>query len=135
MPEYLNSHPIPDARRPTHNAQRQLRLGLAFISPWLVGFLAFTLYPIFASLYYSFCEYRVLTPPHWVGIRNYVELFSDKDYFLPSLYNTVFLFIELPISLVLSVGIALLLNQKVKGMSIFRTLIYLPSFVPTVASA
>src|ERR1051326_3602224 len=115
--------------------RKNLILGLWFISPWLLGFTVLTLYPILSSLYFSFCEYRVLTPPHWVGIRNYVELFSDKDYFLPSLANTVFLFIELPISLVLSVGIALLLNQKVKGMSIFRTLIYLPSVVPTVASA
>src|ERR1051325_4672854 len=115
--------------------RRDTALGLAFISPWLLGFLILTLYPILSSLYFSFCEYRVLTPPHWVGVRNYVELFSDKDYFLPSLYNTVFLFIELPISLALSVGIALLLNQKVKGMSVFRTLMYLPSVVPTVASA
>ncbi|MGC8666666.1 MAG: carbohydrate ABC transporter permease [Chthonomonadales bacterium] len=116
-------------------ATRDLLMGLAFISPWLVGFLALTLYPIGASLYYSFCEYRVLSPPHWVGLRNYMELFSDTDYFLPSLYNTVFMFIELPIATVISVGVALLLNQKLKGMALFRTLYYLPSVVPTVASA
>ncbi len=110
-------------------------MGLAFISPWLVGFLALTLYPILSSLYYSFCEYTVLRPPHWVGVRNYVELFSDRDYFIPSLYNTAFMFIELPIATVLSVAIALLLNQKIRGMAIFRTLYYLPSVVPTVASA
>jgi multiple sugar transport system permease protein len=112
-----------------------MRMGLAFISPWLAGFLIFTLYPILASLYYSFCDYRVLSPPRWVGLRNYVELFTDHDYFLPSLYNTAFMFIELPIALALSVGIALLLNQKLRGMAIFRTLCYLPSVVPTVASA
>ena len=61
---------------------RTLWLGLAFVSPWLLGFLIFTLYPILASFYYSFCEYRVLRPPQWVGIRNYVELFTDKEYFL-----------------------------------------------------
>lgn len=116
-------------------ARRELLMGLAFISPWLIGFLALTLYPIGASLYYSFCEYRVLSPPHWVGLRNYVELFSDRDYFLPSLYNTVFMFIELPIATVISVAVALLLNQKLKGMALFRTLYYLPSVVPTVASA
>src|SRR3989440_4245400 len=123
-------HPTPNTR-----ARRDVLRGLAFISPWLLGFLVFTLYPIIASLYYSFCEYRVLTPPHWVGIRNYVELFSDHDYFLPSLANTAFMFIELPIAVVLSVGIALLLNQKLKGMAFFRTLYYLPSVVPTVATA
>src|SRR2546423_6808770 len=117
------------------SARRDRRLGLLFISPWLFGFLILTLYPVCASLYYSFCEYRVLSPPHWVGIRNYVELFTDHDYFLPSLANTAFMFIELPIAVVLSVGIALLLNQKVRGMALFRTLYYLPSVVPTVASA
>src|ERR1051325_10530606 len=93
-----------------NKARRNVLLGLAFISPWLIGFLIFTLYPILASLYYSFCEYRVLSPPHWVGIRNYVELFSDRDYFLPSLANTAFMFLELPISIALSLAIALLLN-------------------------
>jgi len=110
-------------------------VGLAFISPWLVGFLALTLYPILASLYYSFCEYRVLSPPRWVGLRNYVELFSDHDYFLPSLANTAFMFLELPIALAISVAIALLLNQKLRGMALFRTLYYLPSVVPTVAAS
>jgi len=110
-------------------------MGLAFISPWLIGFLGLTLYPILASLYYSFCEYRVLTPPRWVGLRNYIELFTDHDYFLPSLANTAYMFIELPIALVLSVSIALLLNQRLRGMALFRTLYYLPSVVPTVAAS
>lgn len=116
-------------------SRRATWLGIAFISPWLIGFLIFTLYPILASLYISFCEYRVLSPPHWVGLRNYAELFTDRDYFLPSLRNTIFMFLELPIALALSLGIALLLNQKLRGMAIFRTLIYLPSVVPTVAAS
>lgn len=119
----------------SRRARRELWLGLAFISPWLVGFFALTLYPILASLYYSFCEYRVLTPPRWVGLRNYVELFTDRDYFLPSLANTAFMFIELPIALVLSVGIALLLNQRLRGIALFRTIYYMPSVVPTVAAS
>ena len=110
-------------------------LGLAFVSPWLIGFLIFTLYPILASLYYSFCDYRVLTPPRWVGVRNYVDLFTDHDYFLPSLWNTLFMFLELPIGLVIGLAIALLLNLKLRGMAWFRTLYYIPSVVPTVASA
>ncbi len=122
-------------RRPSPRARREFWLGIAFISPWLVGFLALTLYPVLASLYYSFCEYRVLTPPRWVGLRNYIELFSDHDYFLPSLANTAFMFLELPIALALSVAIALLLNQKLRGMAFFRTLYYLPSVVPTVAAS
>ena len=118
----------------THEAKR-IRTGLLFISPWLFGFLTLTLYPVIASAYYSFTEYRVMSPPKWVGLRNYAELFSDHDYFLPSLANTVFMFIELPIALALALGIALLLNQNLRGMALFRTLFYLPSVVPTVASA
>jgi multiple sugar transport system permease protein len=116
-------------------ARRDFWLGVAFVSPWIVGFLIFTLYPILASFYYSFCEYRVLSPPHWVGLRNYVELFTDRDYFLQSLINTAFMFLELPLALVLSLLIALLLNQKLRGMAFFRTLYYIPSVVPTVASS
>lgn len=116
-------------------SRRDLLTGLAFISPWLVGFLLFTLYPILASLYFSFCDYRILSPPRWVGFRNYIELFTDHDYFLPSLYNTAFMFLELPIAMALSIGIALLLSQKLRGMAWFRTLYYLPAVVPTVASS
>lgn len=121
--------------RQTLAERRSLRLGLAFISPWLLGLLVFTLYPILASAYFSFCEYRVLSPPHWVGIRNYVELFSDREYFLQSLWNTCFMFLELPLGLVFGLAIALLLNQKLRGMAWFRTIYYLPSVVPTVASS
>jgi multiple sugar transport system permease protein len=136
------SQPLPQipaisaaTKRPSRAPRRAVWLGLAFISPWLFGFLTFTLYPILASLYFSFCEYRVLSAPRWVGLRNYTELFTDHDYFLPSLKNTVFMFIELPLALALSLGIALLLNQKLRGMAFFRTLIYLPSVVPTVAAS
>ncbi len=115
--------------------RRGLLLGLAFVSPWLIGFLIFTLYPICASLYYSFCDFRVLSPPRWVGIRNYTDLFSDHDYFLPSLWNTFYMFLELPLGLVIGLAIALLLNLKLRGMAWFRTLYYIPSVVPTVASA
>lgn len=119
----------------TRHSRRQIALGVGFASPWLVGFLVFTLYPILASLYYSFCEFRVLSPPRWIGVRNYVELLGDKEYFLRSLTNTAFMFIELPIALVVSLLIAILLNQKLRGMALFRTLYYIPSVVPTVASS
>lgn len=115
--------------------RRKTLQGLLFVSPWLVGFLVFTLYPIGASLYYSFCDFRVLSPPRWIGLGNYQALFTDRDYFLPSLLNTLFLLGELPLALVLGVGMALLLNQKLPGIGLFRTLYYLPSVMPTVAVA
>lgn len=114
--------------------QRNLQ-GWLFVSPWLIGFFLFTLYPILASLYYSFCDYRVLTPPRWVGVANYVALLTDRDYFLPSLWNTLFMLIELPLALVIGLTMALLLNHKIPGIGIFRTIYYLPSIMPVVAVA
>ncbi|MFM7322371.1 MAG: carbohydrate ABC transporter permease [Armatimonadota bacterium] len=115
--------------------RREQRLGWLFVAPWIVGFLTFTLYPLLASLYLSFTDYRVLTPPIWVGLRNYRELLADKEMFWPSLGNTAFLFLELPLALLLGLAIALLLNLKLRGTAIYRTLCYLPSVVPTVAVA
>lgn len=115
--------------------RRRLWQGLLFVSPWLIGFVIFTLYPILASLYWSFCDYRVLTPPRWIGLANYTALLGDHDYFLPALGNTLFMLLGLPPALILGVAMALLLNQKLPGMGFFRTVYYLPSIMPTVAVA
>ena len=110
-------------------------LGIAFVSPWLLGFLIFTLGPVLVTFGLSLTEYRVLTPPRFVGIDNYVQLLTDKEYFWPALGNTLFLFLELPVALILGLALALLLDQKVKGMTFYRTVLFLPSIVPYVASA
>ena len=112
-----------------------LRMGLLFVAPWLVGFLIFTLYPVLATFYLSFTDYKVLSPPRWVGLENYRTLLADTETFWPSLFNTAFLFLELPLALTLSLALALLLDQKLRGMAIYRTIFYLPSVVPVVASA
>lgn len=106
-----------------------------FISPWIVGFLGFTLYPVLASIFYSFCDYDVLTSPVWVGALNYRDMFTDAI-FWKSLYNTVFFAaIALPLGLVASLSVAILLNQSVRGRSVFRAVYFLPSLVPLVAGA
>lgn len=110
-------------------------LGIAFVSPWLLGFLVLTLGPVLVTFYLSLTEYRVLTPPRFIGFENYTALLTDKEYFWPALGNTLFLFLELPIALILGLALALLLDQKVKGMTFYRTVLYLPSIVPYVASA
>jgi len=116
--------------------RQKLRLGLAFISPWIVGFLFFTLYPIFSSLYYSFTDYGLFGSPTWVGIQNYVDLFTKDDKFFLSLYNTVFFFLlAMPASVVMAIFLAILLNSKLRGMTFFRSLFFLPTIVPAVASA
>jgi multiple sugar transport system permease protein len=119
----------------TRGERRNLRLGLAFISPWIIGFLAFTLYPVIASIYYSFCDYDVLTKPIWVGTLNYRDMMSDSA-FWKSLYNTFyFAAFALPLGLVISLGVAVLLNQSLRGRSIFRAIFFLPSLIPIVASS
>ena len=117
----------------TPGERRQLRLGLAFISPWILGFLLFTLYPVGAALYYSCCDYDVLSPPVWVGALNYADMAGD-ELFWKSLGNTLrYAALVLPLGLVVSLGVAVLLNQPVRGRSLLRTVFFLPSLVPVVA--
>ena len=115
--------------------RRDLVKGLLFILPAVIGFLAFTVYPIFQSLYYSFTDYNVLQSPTWVGLENYKDLFHDR-LFIISLRNTAYMVvIGLPIHLVFDFLMALLLNTKIRGLSIYRTIFYLPSITPIVATA
>lgn len=108
---------------------------MAFLSPWLIGFLAFTLIPVILSFYYSLCEYSLLQPPMFIGAENYRELARD-GVFWQSLGNTLyFAAMIIPASLFLSLGLAMLLNVKIPGQSFFRTIIFMPSLVPIVASA
>jgi multiple sugar transport system permease protein len=119
----------------TQGEKRNLWIGLAFISPWLVGFLAFTLFPVCASIYFSFCDYDVLTQPVWVGTLNYRDMFTDSV-FWKSLYNTFyFAAFSLPLGMVIALLVAVLLNQSVRGRSVFRAIFFLPSLIPIVASS
>ncbi len=115
---------------------RALIKGLLFTSPFVVGFLLLTLYPLAASLYYSFTEYAILTPPTWVGLANYGKLFTGDDLFWLSLGNTVqFTLMSVPAGLLMSFVLALALNARVRGVGAYRTIYFLPTLVPTVALA
>lgn len=109
--------------------------GVGFALPAILGLLWFTAYPVLASLYYSFCSYRVLTPPQWVGTANYEHLFRDP-LFYTSLQNTLYYAVfAIPGGIVLALGLALLLNTGVRGLAFYRTCFYVPSVVPIVAGA
>lgn len=115
---------------------KRVSLGLLFVSPWLVGFFAFILYPMLASLYYSFTQYDVIDPPRFTGIANYVTLFSGDDLFRISLFVTLyFVVVGVPVSFVTAFLVATLLNQRMVGRSVFRTIFFLPAVVPLVAVA
>jgi multiple sugar transport system permease protein len=110
-------------------------MALLFISPFAVGFLLFNLYPILMSLYYSFTNFNILQKPVWVGLDNYTKMFSDP-LVLKSVLNTGYLiFLGIPLITLFSLIIAVLLNAKIPGTSLFRTVIYMPSVVPPVAAA
>ena len=114
---------------------RNLVKGLAFLSPWMIGFAAFTAIPIGLSAYFSLCNYPLLQPPVFVGAQNYTDLVHDSV-FWQSLWNTLYYaLLALPLGMAIAIGAALLLNSKIRGLSIYRTLIFLPSLTPAVAGA
>ena len=115
---------------------RQNMVGYLFISPWLVGFLTFALWPFLRSIYLSFTRYNIVTAPKWVGLANYKMLLTQDELFLKSAWVTVkYAIISVPFAIVAGVILALLLNANVKGIALFRTVFFLPSIVPTVASS
>jgi multiple sugar transport system permease protein len=116
-------------------SNKNLMMGLLFIMPWILGFSLFQLYPICKSVYYSFCEYDVLNPPVFIGLANYKELFHD-EIFLKAIVNTaVYTGMSIPLSMFISLFFAILLNQKIFGRGIFRTIFFVPSLVPLIAMA
>lgn len=106
------------------------------ISPWLLRFLVLTVGPMLASLYFSFTDYPILSAPQWTGVDNFRTMVASDDLFWLSLGNTFYYVgISVPLNIVASFGFALLLNRKLRGEDVYRTLVYLPAMVPIVASA
>lgn len=111
--------------------------GYTFAMPWLIGFFVLTAGPFLASIIFSFCSYDVLHPPRWVGLLNFQQLFTvDWPVLSITLYNAGYLALfGIPLGIVTGLGIAMLLNASVRGMHYYRTIYYLPSIVPIVASS
>jgi multiple sugar transport system permease protein len=114
--------------------RRNLISGLLFISPWIVGFLCFTAYPLFSSFYYSLTEYNIISDPVFVGLDNYKQMFLHDPFFYKVLSNTLYMiFVGLSVITVVTVFIAILLNnRRIKGLSFFRVVFFLPTLVPLV---
>ncbi len=111
------------------------RNGILFSLPWLIGFLLFILYPILQSLYYSFTDFNLFQAPNFIGLENFRELFSD-DLFYKSLYNTLYMtFLGSPIYIIIGMVMAVLLNNRIRGLAFFRTVFYIPYILPIVATA
>src|SRR5262245_6587776 len=109
--------------------------GLLFVSPWLLGFLGFTLYPLISSFYYSFTRYDVLRPAKFIGLKNYQDIFLNDDMTRIVLGNTIyFVLVGVPAGFVTAFLLANLLNNDIWGRPIYRTIFFLPAITPAVAS-
>lgn len=113
----------------------QKRLAMIFIAPWVIGFLVFSLYPIISIIYFSFTKYNLFEAPKFVGLDNFYTMFKNKEFY-QSLANTLYYVVfGVGLQLFLSLITALLLNMKVKGRSLFRSIYFLPSIMPPVAAS
>lgn len=130
-----NRSPKVKPRRWTAQRRRDLFWGLTFASPAIIGLAWFTMYPMAASFYYSFTRYSIFGGARWIGLANYQSLLNDPNVWR-SLKNSLYILtLSIPAGIVVALGLALLLNLDAKGMSIYRTVFYLPSIMPAVAAA
>jgi multiple sugar transport system permease protein len=130
------SSPPPVKRRRfslTRVERKNLLLGLLFISPWIIGFVVFLAYPIYYTLQLSFTQYGGFGDPVWIGLDNYSRMFDD-NVFRKSLYNTLYYTaFAVPIGVVVAMALALAMNQPVREIPIYRTILFLPSVLPLFA--
>ena len=123
-------------QRYSKSRRRENVYGYLFMLPWLIGFFGLFLGPGLASLGFSFTKYDVLSPPQFIGLSNYVKMFTQDDLFWPSLWRTFYYAaVGVPLGVFSSMCLAILLNTKLRGITVFRTLFFMPSLVPLVASA
>ncbi|MGH1805559.1 carbohydrate ABC transporter permease [Enterococcus gallinarum] len=100
------------------------------LMPWIIGFLVFKVYPIIISFYYSLLEYPILGDPEFVGLQNYLEIFTKDDTFTASFFATIkYVLIGTPAVIIVSFAVAAILNFKLKGVNFFRTAYYIPSIL------
>lgn len=114
---------------------RDVFRGLAWVSPWIIGFAAFLALPLGLSFYYSLTDYSILESPLWVGLDNYRALADDPTFWKVMRNTVLYAALSIPLGTIAALGLALLLNHDVRGISIFRTAVFLPTFVPLVAAA
>ncbi|MDY7221650.1 carbohydrate ABC transporter permease [Halalkalibacterium halodurans] len=105
-------------------------VGYAMISPWLLGFFGLVIGPMIASLYFSFTDYDMLSSANWVGLQNYIHIFTSDPRFVQSLKVTlIFVFVSTPLKLAFALFLAMLFNTGRKGSGLFSTIYYIPSII------
>jgi len=119
----------------TNREKQNLKIGLLFISPWVIGFCLLNVYPLCASFYYSLCNFSVLSPAVYIGGLNYKDLFTDEIFWKAVSNTFYFSAVSIPVGILTSLSIAILLNFNLRGRGIFRTIFFLPSLVPMISLA
>lgn len=124
------------AQTMTHREKRELREGLLFASPWLIGFICFLLIPLFVSLWISLTNYSFLNTPKFVGFRNYRKMLFEDPMIWHSLRITlIYAVIAVPLQLIFGFFLAVLLNMPLRGIAVFRTIFYMPTLMVVVATS
>ena len=128
--------PEPDRRRAKSKAAwRRRKLVLALMSPWIVGFSVFLVYPLVMNGYLSLTHYDLLNPPRWIGFANYQYAFTNDPNLWPAIKNTLWIIaVGVPLQVLFAFGIAMMLTRARAGVGVFRTVFYLPALVPPVAA-
>ena len=122
-------------RRQGLQARKEQRAAYLFLSPWLIGLIGFWMIPIVASLLLSFSEYDIITPPQWLGLDNYRELFDDRTFWVSIRVTLKYMVLSVPLYIITGLLLSLVLNLKVRGINLFRTLFFLPAVLSGVAVA
>ena len=116
-------------------ARREAITFYILVLPWLIGFLAFLAYPMLRSLYLSFTSYNLLSPPQWVGLRNYERIFSDPNFWQSLRVTLLYALGSVPGGTLIALALAMVLSQKLRGVSVWRTIFFIPSILSSVAVA
>ena len=120
----------------TLSERRNFLTGLAFVSPWLIGFTLWTIYPLISSLRYSLTRYDLLRDPVFIGMRNYVEIFTEDPLFGTVTYNTLYYVgLSAPLGVAAAFLLAMLLNTNIRGRSGWRAIFFFPAIIPAFVAA
>jgi len=118
----------------TPNGQRTIT-GYLFIGPFILGVLFWVLYPALMAAWLTFQKWNLITPATYIGLGNFQNMIADKLFWQSLKVTSIYTFYSVPLGLILAFVLALLINNKIKGIALFRTIYYLPSIMPAVASA
>lgn len=130
--------PLPARPKRSHGrkARKETLIFYLCVAPWVIGFILFTLGPMFYSLYISFTEWGMLRPPEWVGLENYTKAFTgDPDFYTSLRITVIYAIASIPLRLITALFLAILLNEATHGVGFFRTAFYMPAIVASVAAA